>query len=67
MCFRIDGEENTGHSMGGPNFIGPNKHPYEDNECRHTNRFEYYGVLTCSDCGASYNEITLEWINHAKN
>ncbi len=36
-------------------------HPYEDNECRHAKRFERRGVLTCQDCGATYNETTCEW------
>jgi hypothetical protein len=35
--------------------------PYEDDECRHNRRFDNRGVLTCKDCGATYNESTLEW------
>jgi NTP pyrophosphatase (non-canonical NTP hydrolase) len=35
---------------------------YEDTECRHTFRFENKGVFTCRDCGATYDEITLEWV-----
>jgi hypothetical protein len=59
--FRIDGPENIGHSMGGPNFGEINKRPYENFECHHARRFDNNGVLTCLDCGATYNETTLTW------
>lgn len=36
--------------------------PYDELECRHTNRVEMKGVLTCLDCCAIYNENTLEWV-----
>lgn len=36
--------------------------PYDDLECRHTNRTEMKGVLTCLDCCATYDERTLDWI-----
>ncbi len=49
-----------GHDMGGPMYNEPKK-PYEDNECRHVRRFNNHGVDTCQDCGATYNETTLEW------
>jgi hypothetical protein len=35
--------------------------PYDEFECRHNYRKEIKGVLTCLDCCATYNEITLEW------
>lgn len=34
---------------------------HADNECRHARRFDNRGVYTCKDCGATYNENTLEW------
>jgi len=40
------------------------KQPYEDDECRHNRRFVHSGVLTCQDCGATYDEKTLTWINY---
>ena len=35
--------------------------PYDDDECRHNLRFEVDGVLTCRECGATYNDAILEW------
>ena len=35
--------------------------PYDEGECRHDNRFELKGVLTCKDCCATYNERRMEW------
>lgn len=34
---------------------------YYSYECIHNNRYENKGVLTCKDCGMTYNENTLEW------
>jgi hypothetical protein len=65
--FRIDGNENAGHAMGGPNYdTEPTARPYADHECRHyaSRRFYNKGVLTCQDCGATYDESTLTWISH---
>lgn len=57
------------HPLGGPNIDllieqqeEDSKKPYADDECRHDRRFELKGVLTCQDCGATYNEDTLSWI-----
>lgn len=38
-----------------------NKRPYHDDECRHDDRFELRGILTCQDCGATYDDQLLEW------
>ena len=35
---------------------------YEDNECMHSRRFDRHGKLYCQDCGAVYDERTLEWV-----
>lgn len=35
--------------------------PYQDGECRHDKRFDQNGILTCQECGATYNEETLTW------
>lgn len=35
--------------------------PYHDDECKHVNRFENRGVLTCQDCCAVYDDVILEW------
>jgi hypothetical protein len=43
-----------------------NSMPYEPGECRHTNRFDNNGVLTCKNCGMIYNETTLEWVYHER-
>jgi hypothetical protein len=51
-----------GHNLGGPAYEEP-KRPYEDGECRHARRFNNRGIDTCKDCGATYNETTLEWEN----
>jgi len=61
--FKIDGDENAGHTMGGPNYVEPPARPYEDFECHHDRRFDNKGVLTCQDCGATYDETTLTWNN----
>lgn len=37
------------------------KKPYDELECRHTNRTEMSGVLTCLDCCATYNENLFQW------
>jgi hypothetical protein len=49
-----------GHDLGGTVYEEP-KRPYEDDECRHSSRFDNRGVLTCWSCGAIYDETTLEW------
>jgi hypothetical protein len=36
--------------------------PYSRYECDHHSKFEYHGVLTCSDCGATYDENSLSWV-----
>lgn len=43
------------------NFESEDLQPYADGECRHPHRVDNKGVLTCTDCGATYNESTLEW------
>jgi hypothetical protein len=70
-CNFIKGGGFTGfqcsiNEMGGPNLIEEdvNKGPYEDGECKHFKRFELKGVLTCKDCGATYDEDLMEWLTN---
>jgi hypothetical protein len=47
--------------LGGPSIEDGKAKPYEDFECMHLKRFENRGVWTCKECGAVYDERTLEW------
>ena len=54
----------TTNPLGGPSYVDEGSKPYEDHECMHLKRFDNKGVLTCRDCGSTYDERTLEWGNH---
>lgn len=50
--------------LGGPGFVEDEpKKPYQDGECRHDKRFDHRGVLTCENCGATYNDTLFQWEN----
>lgn len=54
----------TINPLGGPWFDEDDyKKPYQDRECRHDKRFDYKGVLTCENCGATYNDTLFQWEN----
>jgi transcription initiation factor TFIIIB Brf1 subunit/transcription initiation factor TFIIB len=35
--------------------------PYDTHECDHSQTYDRKGEIVCKNCGAVYNESTLEW------